>query len=383
MKLSSLTFLFALIFALAPYASAQTTESEKEAEKKAEARQAAREDFGLERRVNTLKNVSVKVCVASGDVVVRGWDRDEVRARMDESGSLRLLTPNVQPPVSRVEVLVDEDKEQELQAGDCGSTGRLELMLPRGATLDLQVQDGHIEVADVAGVRIKSLSGDVNVRRVSQSIEISCMSGDISLSDSSGGARLSTMSGSVEARNVRTLAAGDDFEAKSASGDVTLEDIGHAQVNGSTISGNVLYEGKLARGGIYDFRTTSGDVMLELPADSSFRLHAKVVVSGDIVTDFPVKTATSVSTSTPSASASASPSASPSASASPTGAPTAPVPTPPPAEAPAPPQDWKGKHKPPRPPKVPLETRLDGIVGTGDAVVTLTSFSGSLHLLKR
>jgi DUF4097 and DUF4098 domain-containing protein YvlB len=376
MKSSSLTFLFALVVALAPQVSAQTKtvvkQVEKQTEKKVEAQRGTQgEDFTLERRADADKSVAVSVCISSGDVVVRGWDRNEVRARVEEAGSLRLLTPNVQP-VKRVEVLVDEDKDAELQSGDCGSTSQLELTVPRGATVNLQVQDGHVEVADVAGVRVKALSGDVNVRRVSQSVEISCLSGDITLSDSSGDARLSTVSGSVEARNVRTLAPGDNFEAKSTSGDVTLEGVAHTQVNGATVSGNVLYEGGLARGGAYDFKTISGDVTLELPADSSFRVHAKVVVSGDIVTDFPVKTATSVSTNVSNGtSVSSSSRTSTSTSAPPTD------------EPPAPP-DWKGKHKPPKPPhKIPRETILDGTVGTGDAVVTLTSFSGSLHLRKR
>lgn len=371
MKLSYITFLFALVLAFAPNAFAQKHSDELKSDA---ARDAAKqrdsskeEDFALERRANAAAAVVVSVCVESGDVVVRGWDRNEVRARAEDAGSLRLMTPNVQP-APRVEVLVDEDKDAELGSGDCGSTSRLEVMVPRGATVILQVQSGHVEVADVADARIKALSGDVNVRRVAKSVEVSCLSGDVSLSDSSGGARLSTMSGSIEARNVRTVASGDDFEAKTQSGDVTLEAVAHAQVSGSTISGNVLYEGSLARGGVYDLRTTSGDVAMELPADSSFTVHAKVVISGDIITDFPVKTAAGASVSSSASYSSDSPDA-------PTVAPPA-----------SPDRQKPGKIKPPKPPKPsksPTETRLDGTVGAGDAVVTLSSFSGSVHLRKR
>lgn len=369
--------MFALLLAVAPQTPAQKKADEKKAEAQHDAakqRAAAKEDFVLERRANADASVVLSVCVGTGDVIVRGWDRGEVRARAEDAGSLRLLTPNVQP-APRVEVLVDENEDVELESGDCGSTSRLELMVPRGATVILQVQSGHVEVADVAEARIKALSGDVNVRRVAKGVEVSCLSGDVSLSDSSGEARLHTMSGSIEARNVRTITRGDDFEAKTQSGDVTLEGVAHAQVNGSTISGNVLYEGGLARGGVYDLRTTSGDVAMELPADSSFIIHAKVIISGDIITDFPVKTRGSAS-----ASSSASPSASPSSNLP--NAPNAPsVMSPPP---PAPSNRQKpDKHKPPKPPKPSTETRLDGTVGTGDAVVTLSSFSGSVHLRKR
>lgn len=373
MKLSSLTFLLVLLLALAPQAFAQSHADDAKADARKQ-HEASNEDFGLERRANAEPTVIVSLCLESGDIIVRGWDRNEVRARTENAGSMRLLTPNVQP-APRVEILVNEDKDAELGSGDCGSTSRLELMVPRGATVSLQLQDGHIEIADIAEARVKSLSGDVNVRRVSKSVDVSCLSGDITLTDSSGQARLSTMSGSIEARNLRTITRSDDFEAKSTSGDVTLEDVAHAQVNGSTVSGNVIYEGGLARGGIYDLRTTSGDVAMELPSDASFTVHAKVVVSGDIITDFPVKTAASVSTSSSSDSQASAPNA-------PTNAPEVIVVTPPI------PPDWQkqGKNKPPKAPrisKVPTETRLDGVVGTGDAVVTLSSFSGSVHLRKR
>ena len=355
-----------LSLALAPRAAARGQAGrEKAAEKQAE-EQRGGEGSPIERSAAAEKSAVVSVCVASGDVVVHGWDRAEVRARASEAGGLRLMTPNVQP-APRVEVLVSDERDEEPSSGECGSAGTLELSVPRGASVNVKAQSGDVEVADVAGVRVNSLSGDVDVRRVSKSVEVSCLSGDISLSDSSGPARVSTVSGSVEARNVRASAAGDDFEAKSTSGDVTLEGVTHAQVRGVTVSGGVNYTGALARGGDYDFTTISGDVTLELPASSSFSLHAKVVTSGDIVTDFPVKTS-AVSPATP----------------PPAGPPTGAPPRPPVGAAGMPPQapDWRkpGKNKPP---KEPMGTRLDGTVGTGDAVVNLSSFSGSLYLRKR
>ena len=375
-----LTTIAALTLALAPAprAAAQgRTGHERAIEKQAEEKQAEeqREESPIERSAAADKSVVVSVCVASGDVVVRGWDRAEVRARASEAAGLRLLTqpnvqPNVQPaqrqPARRVEVLVSDERDAEPSSGECGSAGTLEVTVPRGASVNVNARSGNVEVADVADVRVSALSGDVDVRRASHGVEVSSLSGDVSLSDSSGPARVTAVSGSIEARNVRASAAGDDFEAKSTSGDVTLEGVTHAQVRGVTVSGGVTYTGALARGGDYDFSTISGDVTLELPASSSFSLHAKVVTGGDIVTDFPVKT----SAATP--------------PVPPTGPPTGAPPSPPVGAAGMPPQapDWRkpGKHKPP---KEPQGTRLDGTVGTGDAVVNLSSFSGSLYLRKQ
>jgi hypothetical protein len=113
-------------------------------------------------------------------------------------------------------------------------------------------------------------------------------------------------------------------------------------------------------------------VTMELPANSSFSLHAKVVASGDIDTDFPVRMGPGIHDgSTP---------------APPGAPPTRPgVPAPAPAPVVVVVPDATGK-----PDKVkvkvhrePTQAHLDGTVGTGDAVVNLSSFSGSLHLRKR
>src|ERR1043166_3703117 len=193
MRLVSIIAVLTIAFALAPHAAARgaagrgSQAEEKQAGGQQEAQGA---DSAVERSTAAEKSVVVSLCVSTGDVVVRGWDRAEVRARASDASSLRLLTPNVQP-ASSVEVLVSQRSDAGLPPGDCGTAGTLELSVPRRAT-----------------------------------------------------------------------ANGED-----------------------------------ARSADYDFKTISGDVTLELPADSSFRLHAKVVMSGDILTDFPVRTSAGSSSS--------------------------------------------------------------------------------------
>jgi DUF4097 and DUF4098 domain-containing protein YvlB len=402
MKFSFSTTLFALALMLAPQAAAQTTHvvnkvevevqtqsntrtqtetrtqreadrdqrererqrerEEREREREQERQEAEREHHEthtnsgpIERTTAADAQAVVSLCLTQGDVLVRGWDKAEVRAHAEGAGNVRLLTPNAQP-APRVEVLVSEDEEDEPGSGDCGSADQVELMVPRGATINVRTQNGHVDVSDVSDARVEALSGDVDVRRIAKAVLISCLSGDVSLSDVSGPVSAITVSGSVEARNARALSTGDGFVAKSTSGDVTIENVKHSQVIGAAVSGNLLYTGALARGGAYDFKTISGEVTLEIPADSSFTLHAKVVVSGDIDTDFPVKTAAVGSLATP--------------------PPTPGTPEP----APRPERGKPGKVKVPREPE---QARLDGTVGSGDATVNMSSFSGSLHLRKQ
>lgn len=315
-------------------------------------------DPALERRTAADAGVVVSLCLASGDVVVNGWDRAEVRARAAEAGALLLQTDNAQP-ARRVEVLVRQGEGGPVRPGECGLTSGLELNVPRGATVSLRVHEGDVAVSDVAELTVNNMSGDVEVRGVARRVEVMTMSGDVSLSDSRGRARLRAVSGSILAVGAAPVAEGDTFEASSTSGDVELEGIRHARVSGATISGSVRMTGALARGGTYEFKSISGDVTLALPADSSFRLNAKVVLSGEIITDFPVR-ASSISPADEDG------------------------PPPPPTAPPVPPGKSRPGPRPlPAPPAPPSPTRLVGTVGAGDAAVDLSSFSGTLHLKRQ
>ena len=322
MRLIPLYITAALILSLTP-ASAAAVASLRRGEDETE----------VVRVVAAEPDVVVVLCIESGDVVVRGWDRREVRARSVDAANIQLRhaddTVNKERLAKRVEVLVSNSEDDVPQPSDCSGTGNVELDVPRGATVMLEARSGDMEVADVSEARIKTLSGDLDIRRVSKVVEASSISGDVFLKDSGGRVRLLAISGDVEAVNIRTAEASDYFTAKSTSGDVSLEQVAHAHVEAGSTSGDISMAGPLARGGNYDLKTTTGDVTLALPGDASFKINARVISEGEIITDFPVK--------------------------QPGGAPIV-----------------KGAG-----------TRLSGSVGTGDAEINLASFSGTIYLRKK
>lgn len=299
----------------------------------------AREDLETQNTATTRvvaaePDVIVNLCLESGDVVVHGWDKREIRARAGDAARLELRQAEAAgagaKPARRVEALISNSDEGTMVSGQCTGTSNVVLDVPRGATVVLRVQSGDVEIVDVAEARVESLSGDVDARRISRALEVESISGEISVKDSIGRVRLRSYSGGVEASDVQPKEESDYFIAKATSGDITLESVSHARIEANTLSGDVRVVGALARGGSYDFKTHSGDVSLTLPADASFKLSARVVAGGDIVTAFAVKTASGA-----------------------------------------------------QPVKELTQGRLIGTVGSGDAEVTLLSFNGTLHLKKK
>lgn len=337
MKLTSLLILAILLLAPAAgdafsVASAQPAPTHAEADTQAE--EDARAQEARSKSVAAEPDVIVNLCVESGDVVVHGWDRREVRARAGGAARVELRqaegAAGASKPARRVEVLISNSDEGEIASGSCTGTSNVVLDVPRGATVVLKLQSGDVEVGEVAEARVESLSGDIDVRGISRALEIESISGEIAVRDSQGRVRLRSYSGGVAATDVRPKEDGDYFIARATSGDITLERITHARIEANTLSGDVNVAGTLARGGSYDFKSHSGSVALTLPADSSFKLNARVVAHGEIVTDFAVKTASGT-----------------------------------------------------QPAREMSQGRLIGTVGAGDAEVNLLSFNGTLHLKKK
>jgi DUF4097 and DUF4098 domain-containing protein YvlB len=247
----------------------------------------------LERTVAAEPNVVVTVCLASGDVIVHGWDRNEVHASSTDAEQLDLRRgiPTATGPASRVDLIIsNKPGDDASETCDCSASSDVELDVPRGATVQVKTRDGEVQVSDITVARVETLSGDISVRGVTKGVEALSVSGEVSLENSGGSIRMRSISGSIEATNARTVEANDDFDADSVSGDVSLDQVSHAHVRARTISGAVNLTGPLARGGRYEFKTTSGDVTFMLPGDASFRVTARIP-RGEIITDFSLKAA--------------------------------------------------------------------------------------------
>jgi hypothetical protein len=246
----------------------------------------------VERTIAASQNVVVTLCMASGDIQVHGWDRSEIKVVATSVRQLELQGGGANP-AQRVEVVLSnapKSSPEEPLVCDCRGVSDMEIDVPRGATVEIKTRSGDIEVSQVAEARIDNTSGDISLSKVTRAVEANTISGDVSISDSSGRIRLRSISGDVEANNIHPVGASDDFSAHSTSGDISLDDVSQARLTANTTSGMITMTGRLAQRGSYDLNSFSGDVVLNIPADSSFKLNA-ISQQGSINTDFAIKSA--------------------------------------------------------------------------------------------
>ena len=328
----------------------------------------------IERSIATAPTVAVSLCVDSGDVTVRGWDKNEVFARSSEVGRIELKRADVgnqSGAATKVLVWLADKNEGEEKSG-CHDFGDVELMVPRGASLYLQTGDGTIDVGDVASIFARSETGDISIQKASRSVEAVSFSGEISVENSTGRMSMKSVSGVVNAANLRANDQNDCFAASTISGDIQLDEVDHQLVSVKTANGKIDVSGPLAHQGQYTFNTTSGDISLSLPANASFRLNARVARDRDVTSDFPltltIEDPVPVINHTP-----------------------APRPLHEPAPEPAPtpkepvvvvvgPQVKEIKVKPVIVKNLYSLRRINAVHGSGDALITIASFSGTIHL---
>ena len=221
-----------------------------------------------------------------GEVVVRTWDRDAVQVRASHAPDQDI---QFQRSGRTLTVMVDGQRG----GGPAGAPGRrsggpssgpvnFELTVPRGLDLDLEGMALRLDLQDTGGsVEATTVQGPIHVRGARGNLKLETVSGEITVEDARGNVRVNAVAGTITVSN-----ASGDISAETVGGSVTLSGIASGRVEVRTVSGPLRYEGSIREGGRYTFGTHAGDVWLRLPADMGARVSA-VTLAGEIRSDFP------------------------------------------------------------------------------------------------
>jgi hypothetical protein len=317
---------------------------------------------------------SITLCVASGTLKVRAWDKNEVHVRSLDAAQIDFRRidriKDTTKPANRVDVMVWDRAGLVNPKVSCQAVASVEMDVPAGATVRAQTRDGDITISGIAVAYAGSQNGDIMIDHVKEVVEVGNLGGSIFLKDSTGRVNLNSASGIIEVVNLRSATDDDTLEVGTVSGDILLNRVSSPTVNAKTVNGTVTMTGPLTKSGAYTFTNMAGDLMLAMPSDASFKLNAKLSEKHDIVSDFVLKYLNEVP---------APPAARPARPARPV------------AEgAPKPP----AVNSPPRTGPVPIVVarpavatqyvlkRVTAICGTGDATISIASFGGTIRLKK-
>lgn len=243
-----------------------------------------------EKAIAVSPKVFVSVCVRRGAVRVNGWSRNEVRVfhKGGEELGIRVLEKDAKEVPAWVEVLGYDPESRPKETDKCLSGDMIEMDVPENASVTIKGLSSETSVERVKSAAVEIVGGDIYLSGISERVEASTQQGGVTVNNSLGRMNVSTTTGNIVAYNTQAVEPGDFFRAKTRSGAITLQSIGQREVAASTISGSINYVGEIRNFGRYDFTTTNGILNLLLPDSSTFWLTA--AYGGDFDSDFPVTT---------------------------------------------------------------------------------------------
>ena len=216
------------------------------------------------------KHGTVSLSLGSGEIVVRGWSRDQIQIRARSERSV------IRMDATTTRVSLDLSRPR-------GGDTRFEVTVPIGVRVSARATNGDISITGTkGGVEAKSQSGDLRIEDVAEMVDLGTFSGDITGRGLSGNINVSAISGDMTLSDIK-----GDVEATSVSGEIDLRNVTARYVRAKSTSGDVTYDGTIDTTGRYELGSHSGSVYLVIPQNTG----ALVTVStynGAIESDFPI-----------------------------------------------------------------------------------------------
>lgn len=224
--------------------------------------------------VDVTKGTRLVMSNNAGEVVVRSWDRDQVRVQASHSDrervevqaadmTLRIRSRAARGPSSLVDYQITVPRWMAVNLSGTYLESTIE-----GTTAEVTVETVHGNVRVVGG------SGTIAVRSVEGTITVEKAAGKVQATTVNEGIRLSNVTG--------------DMTAETTNGDIVIENAQSASLEVSTVNGDVTFNGTIRDSGAYRLTTHSGDIRVGLGGAANATVFVRTF-QGDFAADFPIQ----------------------------------------------------------------------------------------------
>jgi DUF4097 and DUF4098 domain-containing protein YvlB len=224
--------------------------------------------------VQVQKGTRLEVVNFAGDVIIRGWDGDNVRIEAEHS---------------------------ERDSVDIRTTDQRLVIRGRSRSGNARSLDYTISVPRWMAVRVTGTYADVQIEGVGADVTVETNRGDITVNGGSGFVSLNTVQGQIALSNakgrvdvtsvndgIRLADIAGDVSAETTNGAITLERIDSTNVDVYAVNGNVSYDGPIRDKGTYRFTTHNGNINLTVAEKANLTLSVRTY-NGGFRSSFPVK----------------------------------------------------------------------------------------------
>jgi hypothetical protein len=186
-----------------------------------------------------------------GSIVVRTWERNEVRIQADHS--------------SRSYIEVDRrgdrlDVEAEARMGPATIVDYT-ITVPPTLNLDLEGMWTRIDVEGSRGeISAETNQGDIRIVGGRGAVRVGAVAGQIHVQGAEGSIEVEAVAG-----NVRLVDVAGEIAVETVGGYIVFENARARGVEAGTVGGRIVYDGTIEAGGSYFFGSHGGSVTVHIP----------------------------------------------------------------------------------------------------------------------
>jgi hypothetical protein len=233
----------------------------------------ASQGFQTDTTVNVTQGTRLSVENQGGDIIVKTWERNQVRVQASHSRRTHVS-------ISLGGAVLSLESES-----DRGPASMVdyELTVPAWMAMNLEGMYATVNVKGTrAAISVETLDGDITVEGGAENVKLASVQGRIMLTGARGRIELNTVSNNIEAADLQ-----GDVLAETVSGSITIAGSAAKSVEIQTVSGELIYDGRIIDGGHYSLLTHSGTIAVSV-AEGTNATIATAIGSGDVRASFPL-----------------------------------------------------------------------------------------------
>lgn len=253
----------ALIAVAAAVTPAATAAQEREAKRAPQ----------TDKTVAVARGARLAVSNDAGEVVIKTWDRDQLRVQAAHSPR---VTIDIQTGANLVAV----------RSRASGPQGSVDYEITAPAWLPVRVS-GQFLYIGIEGaqneVSAETVRGDIVVRGGSGVVTAKTIHGEIIVEGAKGRITLSSVN-----EGIRIAGASGDIVAETTNGDITVTKGEAKSLDLATVNGDIRFDGTIASAAQYRLVTHNGDITLALPETTNATFTVRTY-NGDFQSSLPTK----------------------------------------------------------------------------------------------
>jgi hypothetical protein len=210
----------------------------------------------------------------AGSVEIQGWDRDEISIQ----GTLGDGAEGVEVDRDEDEVTIEVVISSHRRRVDATS---LKIRVPHRSMLEVQTVSADVEIEGVEGkLEIETVSGAIELQGSGGLVVAESVSGAIRVEGDFSRVDAESVSGSIHVDGAYRL-----ISLSTTSGEIVVRGGKFTDVQCTSVSGRLSFEGELSPDADWEFENFSGETLLMIPGSTNAYLDVEVF-SGSVRNEF-------------------------------------------------------------------------------------------------